>query len=324
MKSFDSSSLAGVAEHPSWGWDVYFRDSLKKKVGRFEYQLIHHEVGHTIGLSHPGERPTNPSYSQADTVMSYNVVVDRNGAVVPYGFTSSDASAIRNWWNTSGFEQQDYIKPESVGDFEVIQADSDMDHGHNHFEIRKPQMPVYKLGKSGNTIDFAEVWAEKADKITSILNRKSNGSSPMIVKLSLSDDSIDLGDWSGSGLDDGVSVGHLLIKGRGGDDEFVLRGNKIFGDDIYAKDLVVSGGRGVDTVILDDAFDFPNAKAGMLAGNKVIRFFGESEQVEILDGAKVINADKQQGVIIREDVQQIQVLGEMLSFGNLYDAVQAL
>ena len=126
----------------------------------------------------------------------------------------------------------------------------------------------------------------------------------------------------GDGLEDGVSIGHLLLKGRGGDDTFILRGTELFEEGVFAKDLVVSGGKGFDRVILDSAFDYPNAKAGMLAGQKLIRFFGNSEEVEIMDGAKVIHADMEQGVIIRNDVEEIEINGVDYTFDELYGIVQ--
>ena len=321
VKSF-GGTLAGVAEHPSWGWDVYFRDENNKELSKFEYQLIHHEIGHTIGLSHPGERPTNPAYSQADTVMSYNVVVDSNNAVVPYGFTSSDASAIRNWWNTSGFEQQEYNQPESVGDFEVVQAETDHDAEHNHFNMRTSKFPTYKVKSDSQEIDFSQYWNENKGEISKIIRDKANGSSPLIAKFDSNDNIVDFQGWKGDGFEEGVSIGHLLLKGRGGDDTFILRGTELFEEGVFAKDLVVSGGRGFDTVVLDSAFDYPNTKAGMLAGQNVIRFFGDSKEVEIMDGAKVIHADMEQGVIIRNDVEEIKIGGKDYTFDELYDIVQ--
>ena len=73
---------------------------------------------------------------------------------------------------------------------------------------------------------------------------------------------------------------------------------------------------------MDSAFDYPNAKAGMLAGQKLIRFFGNSEEVEIMDGAKVIHADMEQGVIIRNDVEEIEINGVNYTFDELYGIVQ--
>lgn len=32
-----------------------------------------HELGHALGLTHPGEGGTDPSYTTSDTIMSYNV-----------------------------------------------------------------------------------------------------------------------------------------------------------------------------------------------------------------------------------------------------------
>lgn len=118
-----------------------------------------------------------------------------------------------------------------------------------------------------------------------------------------------------------VSVGHLVVKGQKGDDTFVLRGNKAFEDGLFGKDLVISGGKGNDLAIIDDAFDFPNAKAGHLAGQKVIRFYGDTQPIETEDGRKVVYSDSKQGVIIRSDVEQIQIGGSVYTFNELFDIV---
>lgn len=326
----ESDSLQGIATSPNWGWDIYFKDErgTGKKLGRFEFQLIHHEIGHSIGLSHPGNNGTNPNYSMADTVMSYNVVVDSNNAVVPFGYTTSDASAIRGWWNDSGFEKLENTKPEDVGDFKVIQPDvDDHDHAdHSHFKLeteRKP-FPSIQLDLNQKNKDFNKIWIENSQQISDKLRTRRGGSSPLVVDLSKDDDIVDFNNWTGDGLDSDVSVGHLLVKGKAGDDTFILRGNERFKNGIIGKDLVISGGKGFDTVIIDSAFDFPNAKAGELLGNKVIRFFGDTQKIDLGGGKKVINADPQQGVIIRNDVDMIRIGDQDFTFNQLYDLVKGM
>ena len=320
-------STLGIATSPEWGWNVYFKDQGGKTLTKPEYQLIHHEAGHALGLSHPGERPTNPVYSHADTVMSYNWVTDSNGNVVPYGFTSSDAAALRSWWNTSGYQGLEYTQPESVGDFNVITHDQEHDHDHhpNKFIVDNRKFPSYNLAVGDSAvIDFAKEWKSNSEAIADVLREKARNSSPLKVRLSKGDDVIDLKNWSGAGLPEDVSVGHVIIHTRKGDDRVILRGFEEFSNGEFAKDVVISGGKGVDTVVIDDAFKFPNAKAGSLVGNRVIRFFGDSEKVETFNGAKVVNAYRHQGCIIRDDVEFIEINDKTYSFDELFDVVQSM
>lgn len=325
VKKFsESNSLQGIATHPSWGWDIYFKDENKKKLGKFEFQLLHHEIGHSIGLSHPGENPVNPMYSQADTVMSYNIVYDNNGNVVPFGYTSSDANAIMSWWNTSGFVKQEDNQPEDVGSFNVYSPEIE-DDSHNHdqmkFEIETKPFPVIKINVEVTEGDFSEAWASNAISIAKKIRGRRGNTTPLVVKFSKDDDIIDFTNWSGDGLPSDVSVGHLVVRGRKGDDTFVLRGNKAFENGLFGKDLVISGGKGNDLAIIDDAFDFPNSKAGHLAGQKVIRFYGDTQPIETEDGRKVVYSDSLQGVIIRSDVEQIQIGESTYKFNELFDII---
>lgn len=66
-----------------------------------DMNTIVHEIGHTLGIGHPGvglvpsnENPTDPSYSTDDTVMSYNI--GKLGWADK--FTSSDVLALQQIW----------------------------------------------------------------------------------------------------------------------------------------------------------------------------------------------------------------------------------
>ena len=50
---------------------------------------IWHELGHTVGLTHPDDYGYNPDFNQLDTVMSYNITQPPN----PY-YTDADRAAL--------------------------------------------------------------------------------------------------------------------------------------------------------------------------------------------------------------------------------------
>ena len=56
-------------------WDVFWKDSpLTGEINlNSDYNTIIHEIGHTLGLSHPNEDPLNQNWTSSDTVMSYNI-----------------------------------------------------------------------------------------------------------------------------------------------------------------------------------------------------------------------------------------------------------
>ena len=63
-----------------------------------------HELGHSIGLSHPGEQPNNPDYNTVEyTVMSYLPLdnqLDYLDQQYGYIFTSNDIDALQQIWGT--------------------------------------------------------------------------------------------------------------------------------------------------------------------------------------------------------------------------------
>ena len=78
-------------------WFVLWKDSTPNsdRLTDFDQNTIVHEFGHSIGLSHPGEKPNNPDYNTVeDTIMSYNDLDGEWGT----SFTSNDIDALVSIW----------------------------------------------------------------------------------------------------------------------------------------------------------------------------------------------------------------------------------
>ena len=78
-------------------WFVLWKNSTPNTdlLTDFDANTIVHEMGHALGLSHPGEKPNSPRFNTIeDTMMSYN---DLNGE---WGtaFTDNDLAALTQIW----------------------------------------------------------------------------------------------------------------------------------------------------------------------------------------------------------------------------------
>ncbi len=80
-------ALFQTSEYGSW-WDIFWIDNDSSK------NTLIHEIGHTLGLSHPKNDPFNIEWTTDDTVMSYNKGKDGWNN----WFTEIDLNALKNIW----------------------------------------------------------------------------------------------------------------------------------------------------------------------------------------------------------------------------------
>ena len=90
---WDQSTVGQVAMQSNY-WDILWRNSFDDKY--YDQNTIIHEIGHSLGLSHPNEDPTNPIWDTDVTVMSYNK--SPNGWST--SFSQNDIDALKLIWGT--------------------------------------------------------------------------------------------------------------------------------------------------------------------------------------------------------------------------------
>ncbi len=84
------TAWAMTADRYYW-WDVAWTDSGN---WNFDKNTIIHEIGHTLGLGHPGGEGHNPDYNSQDTVMSYNEGINGWSHI----WTDLDIEALVSIW----------------------------------------------------------------------------------------------------------------------------------------------------------------------------------------------------------------------------------
>ena len=121
VSNFDlwSQQIVGEVSNQSNYWDILWRDTSVNSLSNFDKNTIIHEIGHSLGLSHPNEDPTNPNWTTDDTIMSYNISPDG----WDYELSPSDILALEQIWGT----EDDLSSPadpinaaEPIDDFYVI------------------------------------------------------------------------------------------------------------------------------------------------------------------------------------------------------------
>mgnify|MGYP001170386104 CR=1 FL=1 len=104
------------SQYGAW-FDIIWKDSDNKKfLNDNDKNTIIHEIGHSLGLSHPNNDPYNPIWNTDDTVMSYNQGIVGTGD----WFSQTDLDALIHIWgreNDNGkitldkkFESYDFSK----------------------------------------------------------------------------------------------------------------------------------------------------------------------------------------------------------------------
>lgn len=94
IQGFDDQVIGLTSPLEGW-YDVQWKElSMSESLSHDEQVTIIHELGHALGLSHPNNKPSDPRYTTADTIMSYNT-----NYAVPYPtFTATDIAALQAIW----------------------------------------------------------------------------------------------------------------------------------------------------------------------------------------------------------------------------------
>jgi Ca2+-binding RTX toxin-like protein len=293
----------------SW-WDILWRDTDgSASLSDFDANTIIHEIGHSLGLSHPGEDPTNPQWSTDDTVMSYNE--GANGWA--QWFTAADIQALQYLWgveddpttNVIGSRYSEILQGYSTNDYFDGGFGDDIMYGHAGHD-------TFVNGRGNNIFDGGD------GEDTIIFSKKSNRVDLRITQSQNTKDGRDTitgieNVEAGSGNDRvwGNELRNKLFGQKGNDRLYGEGGNDdIFGgvgnDRLYGgtgddklfggtgKDKVW-GGEGRDTFVLEKGngfmqiMDFSDLKDTIAFGyNPVVSLKQKGNNTFIYDGSDLL------------------------------------
>ena len=123
----------------SW-WNIFWKnnDNRSETKNIHKYTLTH-EIGHSLGLSHPNEDPYNKNWNSSDTIMSYNIPESGYST----SFSDADLNALISIWGRED------------------------DNGYISYEENYDQYSFYNLGE-GNYSIKTNVGLEDISKVNSL------------------------------------------------------------------------------------------------------------------------------------------------------------
>ena len=146
FSKWDDATFGEVTNNTNY-WDILWRRSDSDT--EFNQNTIIHEIGHSLGLSHPNEDPTNILWDTDITVMSYNKGIDGWNT----SFSSNDFQALRMIWGS----EEDGLPPN------IPIA--------NNQEIENPISPIDDFSQDRNTVGSIEKGENINGSIESIGDR---------------------------------------------------------------------------------------------------------------------------------------------------------
>lgn len=124
VDGLDTSAATGRAEQKSKHWLVQYQAKNNYKDnsfrGYYDANTFIHELGHTLGLSHPksDQYPEgygfNPQFTTIDTAMSYNLPPDQQ-TFIPYFFTRNDLLGLGQIWGFKDSETKVIVEKSIFG-----------------------------------------------------------------------------------------------------------------------------------------------------------------------------------------------------------------